>query len=101
MQIKKKHDEEKKLGNEKQEELEQIKKEIEQLEVQEINAEGPQFEMESRLSNLREELSATKYKTQEEEMTKYSYYHMLDRMKKDFIASKLMSSMYDSSLKNK
>ena len=35
-QIKKKHDEAKKMGNQKQEELEKIKKEIDQLYVQEV-----------------------------------------------------------------
>ena len=40
-QIKKKHDEAKKLGNKKEEELAKVKKEIDQLYIQEVNAEGP------------------------------------------------------------
>jgi hypothetical protein len=43
--IKKKHDEEKKKGNEKQEELEKIRKEIDQCYVQEVQAEGPTEDM--------------------------------------------------------
>jgi hypothetical protein len=38
---------------------------------------------------LAESLDETKYKTDEELFTKHSYMHMLDRMKKDFIASKI------------
>jgi hypothetical protein len=38
---------------------------------------------------LAESLEETKYKTDEELFTKHSYMHMLDRMKKDFIASKI------------
>ena len=39
--IKKKHDEAKKLANTKQDELEKVRKEIEQLHAQEMQAEGP------------------------------------------------------------
>ena len=34
-------------------------------------------------------------------MTKMSYMHVLDRMKRDLIASKIKSSEMESSLKNK
>ena len=88
-QIKKKHDEAKKLGNKKQEELEAIKKEIEQTRMQEIQAEGPTLEMKSRLEMLDQSLDETKYKIDEELFTKHSYLHMLERMKKDFIAAKI------------
>lgn len=50
---------------------------------------------------LHESLSETKYKTDEELFTKYSYLHMLERMKKDFIAAKIQSSEHEASLKNK
>ena len=56
-QIKKKHDEAKKLGNQKQEELEKIKKEIDQLYVQEVQAEGPTQEMKSKLEMLEESIA--------------------------------------------
>ena len=45
--------------------------------------------MASKLTMLGEQLKETKYKTDEELFTKQSYMHMLDRMKKDFIASKI------------
>ena len=100
-QIKKKHDEAKKLGNQKQDELEKVRKEIDQLYVQEVQAEGPTQETKSRIEMLEEALADTKYKTDEELFTKHSYLHMLDRMKKDFIASKINSSENEASLKNK
>ena len=100
-QIKKKHDEAKKLGNQKQEELEKIKKEIDQLYVQEVQAEGPTQETKSKLEMLDESIADTEYKTKEELFTKHSYLHMLERMKKDFIAAKIQSSEHEASLKNK
>lgn len=99
--IKKKHDEAKKMGNEKQEQLEKIRKEIEQTYVQEVQAEGPTYEMKTRLEMLGESLDETKYKTTEEQFTKASYLHMLERMKKDYIASKIQSNTHEDSLKSK
>ena len=61
--LKKKHDDEKKNGNIRQEELEKIKKEIEAFKEMEFLAEGPQIDMEERLANLKQELEDTKYKT--------------------------------------
>jgi|TARA_B110001450_G_scaffold254455_1_gene279826 hypothetical protein len=57
--------------------------------------------MRNKLLDLDEAIEDTKYKTQEEEFTRSTYIHMLDRMKKDFIASKIQSSDYNASLKNK
>lgn len=57
--------------------------------------------MECQLDDLKNELDAARQKTAEEEFAKYTYLHMLDRMKKDFIASKLNSSTAEISLKNK
>lgn len=59
------------------------------------------MDMEGSLDDLNNELTAAKGKTAEEEFAKYTYLHMLDRMKKDFIASKLNSSSAEISLKNK
>lgn len=100
-QIKKKHDEAKKLGNTKQSELEKVKKEIDQLFVQEVSAEGPTHIMKNRIEMLEESLAETNYKTNEEQFIQESYVYMLDRMKKDFIAAKIQSSDFEKSLKNK
>jgi len=77
------------MGNQKQEELEKIKKEIDQLYVQEVQAEGPTQETKSKIEMLEDSIAETEYKTKEELFTKHSYLHMLERMKKDFIAAKI------------
>ena len=89
------------MVNEKQLELDKVRKEIEQINVQEVQAEGPTYEMKTKLEMLNESLSETKYKIDEENFTKSSYQHILERMKKDFIAAKIQSSENDASLKNK
>jgi len=57
--------------------------------------------MRNLLLDLADSIEDTKYKTQEEDFTKTTYTHMLERMKKDFIASKIKSSDNNASLKNK
>jgi len=57
--------------------------------------------MRNLLLDLADSIEDTKYKTQEEDFTKTTYIHMLERMKKDFIASKIKSSDNNASLKNK
>lgn len=69
--------------------------------MQESQAEIPTYMMKTKLQTLREQLEETKYKAEEELFTKHTYLHMLDRMKKDFIASKISSHTNDISLKNK
>lgn len=100
-QIKKQHDDVKKLVIAKQEDLEKIKKEIDSLGVQEQTAEGPVFQIKSRLDQLEECLDTTKLKIDEETLQKYCYQHMLERMKKDFIATKILSADLNMSLKSK
>lgn len=57
--------------------------------------------MKSKLEMLEESIAETNYKTNEELFTKHSYLHMLERMKKDFIAAKIQSAEHEASLKNK
>ena len=64
-QIKKKHDEAKKLGNKKEDELAKVKKEIDQLYVQEVSAEGPTHQVKGKIEMLEESLGETNYKTDE------------------------------------
>lgn len=45
--------------------------------------------MKSKLEMLEDSIAETEYKTKEELFTKHSYLHMLERMKKDFIAAKI------------
>lgn len=100
-QIKKQHDDVKKLVIAKQDDLEKIKKEIESLGVQEQTAEGPVFQIKSRLEQLEECLDTTKLKIDEETLQKYSFSHMLERMKRDFIATKIYAAELQSSIKSK
>jgi len=99
--IKKKHDEAKKLANQKEKELQTLTKDLKQLELQEAQAEGPVYEIKQRLEDLTRALEETKEKIAEETMCKHSYMHMLQRMKKDFIASKIKCTELDESLKSK
>ena len=69
--------------------------------MQEIQAEGPTQETKSKIEMLEDSIAETEYKTKEELFTKHSYLHMLERMKKDFIAAKIQSSEHEASLKNK
>ena len=100
-QIKKQHDDVKKLVIAKQDDLEKIKKEIDSIGVQEQTAEGPVFQVKSRLEQLEECLDSTKVKIDEENLQKFSYSYMLERMKKDHIATKIQSSEFETSLKSK
>lgn len=100
-QIKKKFDEARKLANRKQEELEEKRKEIEQIYNQELNVEGPAHELAHKINMLDSSLSETQTKIEEEEFTQFTYKHMLERMKKDFIASKIVTSQNEAALKNK
>lgn len=59
------------------------------------------YQNKTRLQQLRDQHAATMNKIDEERMTQRTYRHMLDRMKKDFIASKLKVSELDKSLKSK
>ena len=57
--------------------------------MQEIQAEGPTQDTKSKIEMLEDSIAETEYKTKEELFTKHSYLHMLERMKKDFIAAKI------------
>lgn len=100
-EIKKKHDEAKKMANKKQDDLEKVKKEIEQLNQQEIQAQGPTAEMKSKLGMLGESIDGTQEKIKEESFTQASYHHILKRMKQDFLSLKIQSAQNDNALKNK
>jgi hypothetical protein len=58
------------MGNFKQDELEQVRKEIDQLNVQEVIAEGPTQEMKSKLEMLNESREETLFKIKEEDYTR-------------------------------
>lgn len=100
-QIKKKHDEAKKLSNQMQDRLDKVRKDIEVVGVQETVAEGPVLQVSSRLEQLREHLNETQKRLEEEQLTQSTYHHMLKRMECDFIATKLKTSDNEGSMKSK
>lgn len=71
------------------------------LVAQENQAEGPVFQVKSSLEILQSNLKETKLMIDSETLFKNSYLHMLDRMKKDLIATKISSGEMEGSLKNK
>lgn len=89
------------MANKKQEDLEKVKKEIEQLNQQEIQAQGPTADMESKLGMLNQSLEGTQRNINEEQFTQASYHHILKRMKQDFLSLKIQSSQNEKGLKNK
>ena len=99
--IKKKHDEAQRGCNNKQKELDQLQEEIKALGVQESQAEGPVFQIQARLEHLREQYNSTLHLIEEETLTQASYKYMLERLEKDYIASKIKSSELEDSAKSK
>lgn len=100
-QIKKKHDEAKKLVTLKQDEYDRIRKEIIGVEIQEAQIEGPIAYNKERLAQLEQSLVETEDKIDKEKMARRTYMHMLERMKRDFIAGKLKTNDLETSLRNK
>jgi len=99
--IKKKHDETKRICIRKQEELDAIREEIKNLGVQEQQAEGPTFAVANRLDQLNIQFNETSDKIEEENLTQATYRYMLERLEKDFIATKIKSTELDTSIKSK
>lgn len=55
----------------------------------------------SRIEQLEEALIQTQKKIDEESWTQSSYKHMIERMEKDFIATRITSSEFEISSKSK
>jgi len=100
-QIKKKHDEAKKLVTLKQQEYDRIRKEIAGLDIQEAQIEGPIAYNKERLAQLADSLKETEDKIDKEKLARRTYLHMLERMKKDFIACKIKTNDLETSLRSK
>ena len=99
--IKKKHDETKRVCIKKQEELDAIREEIKNLSIQETVAEGPAYAVANRLEQLTLQHAECLEKIDEENLTAATYRYMLDRLEKDFIATKIKSTELDTSIKSK
>jgi hypothetical protein len=62
---------------------------------------GPTTEIQEKLEMLVDEDKEVQHKLNEEEYTNFSLNHMMTRMKKDFIASKIKTSGNENALKNR
>lgn len=85
----------------KQEKLEQIKKDIDMLALQEAQAEGPVYDIKLEKEGLEEVKGSTAKEIDVETMHKHSYMHMRERLKKDFTAAKITTGELEASLKSK
>jgi hypothetical protein len=99
--VKKKHDDTKKLCNAKQSDLERVHKEIAQLTLQDQMVDAPELAINSRLDQLKDGLKQAQCRIDEETLISASYRHMLNRMQKDYLASKLQCSDLEASIKSK
>ena len=99
--LKKKHDVVKKRVLEKESDLEQIQKEIQQLEYQEGNAESVVYENTTKKEQISNAIKVTQKKTAEEIMNSRVYGHMIDRIKKDLIAMEIKKKNLEKGLRNK
>ncbi len=62
---------------------------------------APEMAINSRLEQLREGLAQAQGRIDEETVIQASYKHMLNRMSKDYLASKLQASDLEASIKSK
>lgn len=99
--LKKKHDIVKKRVIEKERDLETVKKEIQQLDYQENDAEGVVYEITTRKQQIENAIKVTNKKTNEELMNSRIYSHMIERIKKDLIAMEIKKKNLETSLRNK
>ena len=86
---------------EREEELKLLKKQIEQVNQEELYAEGDAISMNENLEELHIASQTVKKRHEVSQMDQKIYHHMLDRMKKDLIAMKIRTNELKTSLKNK
>jgi len=99
--LKKKHDIVKKKVNEKEQDLDILRKEIQQLEYQESSAEGVVYENSTRKDQIDNAVKVTGKKTSEENMNSRIYAHMIERIKRDLISMQMYQKNLEKSLRNK
>lgn len=99
--IKKKHDVVKKQVIAMEDQLDRVKKEIEQLNNQEKNAENAVYMNSAKVQQLEEAIATTKAKIEEEGMHTHFYGQMVDRIKKDQVASEISKKDLESAIRKK
>jgi hypothetical protein len=85
----------------KQAQLEQIKKDVDMLGLQEAQAEGPILEIKFNKENLEEEKDDASKNIDVESMAQQSYRHMIERHRRDLTASRIQTAEMEVSLKSK
>ena len=99
--LKKKHDIVKKRVLEKEGSLEQIRKEILQLEYQENSAETGVYEHGTKKDQIDNALHMTNKRIAEENMNSRVYGHMVERISRDLLAMEIHKKNLEKSLRNK
>ena len=90
-----------KLVRSKEKELEEAKKKLEGMGEEELNIEDSRTRKDMTLQDAQDTLDQIRSDHDYEQMFQRSYYHMLDRMKKDLIAQKITANDLHSSYKQK
>lgn len=99
--LRKNYDQVHKLVVKKEQELQQLKKQIEQVNQEELFAEGDAITMNEKLEELHIASSSVKKRHEVSQMDSKIYFHMLDRMKKDLIAMKIKTNELETSMQHK
>ena len=99
--LRKNYDSVHKMVVKREKELQLLKKQIEQVNQDELLAKGETIIMNEKLEDLAGATGSVKKKHEVAQMDQKIYYHMLDRMKKDLIAMKLKTNDLRQSMKNK
>ena len=99
--IKKKHDDLKKQVKRMEDELEEVKKQCEQLGRQEVLEDTKASGTYDRIEQLEAMIGSTRDRCEEELMNKHTYAHMLERMNKDIIAMAISKNEMEESLHSK
>ncbi len=85
----------------KEQELALLKKQIEQVNPEELYAEGDAISMNEKLEELHVASSSVKKRHEVSQMDSKIYFHMLARMKKDLIAMKIKTNELEISMQHK
>lgn len=99
--LRKNYDSVHKMVVKREKELQLLKKQIEQVNQEELVAKGEAIIMNEKISDLTISEAMTQKKHEVAQMDQRIYYHMLDRMKKDLIAMKIRTNELKNSLKKK
>ena len=89
------------MTKKKEDELEKVRKEIDQIAAQEQASGDVVFKMQTSHENINTQFDDAKLRLEEMMMEKAQLEHMMQRMKKDHIALKIKSGEMEQSLKNK